>query len=69
LQSIEKRLAILGSARSINKKTDLKLLDFDKSQVMMYHKITQAKSQLDNFSRIKNLLPLDSVRKLKLLQI
>lgn len=68
-KAVEKRLALLSSARPIHKKTDIKLLDFDKSQVMIYRKITQAKSQLDNVSRIKSFLPLDSVRKLKLQQL
>lgn len=30
-KAVEKRLALLSSSRAINKKTDIKLLDFDKS--------------------------------------
>jgi hypothetical protein len=66
MNAVDKRLAILSSARAIHKKTDIKLLDFDRSQVMIYRKITQAKSQLDNVSRIKSFLPLESVRRLKI---
>jgi hypothetical protein len=36
---------------------------------MIYRKITQAKSQLDNVSRIKSFLPLESVRRLKFQQL
>ena len=69
VKAVAKRIAILSGTRPIHKKTDIKLLDFDKSQVMIYRKITQAKSQLDNVSRIKSFLPLESVRKLKFQQL
>ena len=59
----------MNSSRAVYSKKDLRLLDFDKSQVMIYKKIREAKSNLDTVSKIKSFLPLDSIRRLKYQQI
>jgi hypothetical protein len=61
------RQSQIAALRQLRTKQDIKLLDFDQSQIMMYQKIRAVKSNLDNLPEPPRIS--SAVRKLKLVQL
>jgi hypothetical protein len=59
--------SLTGGLRNLKSKRDIKQLQFDREQVMIYNKIRGAKSVLDNYNHREEHVPKEDVRKLKLL--
>jgi hypothetical protein len=58
-------LTLSSKNRKLTSKRDIRQFLFDKEQLMMFRKIRDARSQVDNVCRIKKICPVDSVRRLK----
>ena len=61
--------SLTGGLRNLKSKRDIKQLQFDREQVMIYNKIRGAKSSLDNYNHREAHVPKEEVRKLKPMQL
>ena len=62
-------LSLANRNRKLSSKRDIRQLLCDQEQLMMFRKIRDARSYVDNVCRIKQIVPSDSVRRLKLQQL
>jgi len=56
-----------GPARPVATKRDIKQIMFDREQIMIYKKIKEAKSCVDNYSNMHRIVPDARVRRSKFL--
>lgn len=51
--------SLTGGLRNLKSKRDIKQLQFDREQVMIYNKIRGAKSSLDNYNNREEHVPVE----------